>query len=361
MVLGSIHAFSVFLEPLEAMFGTSRATVSLIYSFGLVFLTISVLLGPAVYSRLRPATIYVWVALLGVIGPCIAGFGGSLEFALIGYSFIFGIANGLGYGFGLQFAASTNPDHPGFAMGVVTAAYAFGAVLAPYGFELALAFAGFVSAMMALGSVVVVVSIGSALVVARSGAQYFRAKPELKDSILPWRRIATIWIAYGSGVAAGLMAIGHAAGIAATAGFSGWIAAAVIASCNLVGSLLSGWLSDRVPHRNMLTILPLLGAGALLLLMVFPGLTIILLGVIGFAYGGTIAIYPAAIAILYPGENGPRAYGRVFTAWGVAGLLAPWFAGQIYDWGGNYTPALLIAAGLGVTSAVTARRIVQRI
>lgn len=50
---------------------------------------------------------------------------------------------------------------------------------------------------------------------------------------------------------------------------------------------------------------------------------------VGFAYGGIIATYPAAIAILFPGEDGPLAYGRIFTAWGTAGLLAPWLAGQI--------------------------------
>jgi OFA family oxalate/formate antiporter-like MFS transporter len=360
MALGSIHAFSVFLEPLETAFRTSRATVSLIYSFSLVFLTTTVLFGPAVYSRLQPATIYILVAFLGAIGAGVASIADGLGLVWIGYSLIFGIANGLGYGFGLQFAARANPNHSGLAMGVVTAAYAFGAVLAPYGFEVALAFGGFFSAMVALGSVVFLVGISAASLIARSGVQYSDAQAEPSVSSLPRGRIATIWIAYGSGVAAGLMAIGHAAGIAATAGFAGWIAAATIAGCNLVGSLLSGWLSDRVSHRSILTILPLLGAMALLALSVLPGQTLALLGVVGFAYGGTIATYPAAIAILFPGEDGPRAYGRIFTAWGVAGLLAPWFAGQIYDWNGSYTPALWVAAGLGTISAVIAQKIIRQ-
>ncbi|MEH6647649.1 MFS transporter [Sulfitobacter sp.] len=340
------------------MFETSRATVSLIYSFSLVFLTTAVWFGPAVYSRLQPATIYIWVALLGAVGAGIAGTGSSVETVLIGYSLIFGIANGLGYGFGLQFAARANPDHSGLAMGVVTAAYALGAVLAPYGFEVALAFGGFVSAMTALGSAVIFVGIGAPVLVARSGVQYSSTKADSNDVSLPWGRIVTIWVAYGSCVFAGLMAIGHAAGISETAGYSGWIAAAAIAGCNLVGSLLSGWLSDRVSHRFILTILPLLSAVALLALSVFPSVTIPLLGVVGFAYGGTIATYPAAIAILFSGENGAHAYGRVFTAWGVAGLLAPWLAGQTYDWGGGYTAALWIAAGLGIMSAITARKII---
>jgi OFA family oxalate/formate antiporter-like MFS transporter len=360
MVLGSIHAFSVFLEPLETAFGSSRANVSLIYSFCLVFLTSAVLFGPAIYSRLHPATIYIWVACLGAIGAGLAGMANGLGLVWVGYSLIFGIANGLGYGFGLQFAARANPDHAGLAMGVVTAAYAFGAILAPYGFEVALAFGGFFAAMIALGSVVFLVAIGAAFVVAQSGARYSNVQAEARTSVLPMGRIAMIWIAYGSGVAAGLMAIGHAAGIAATAGFAGWIAAAAIAGCNLVGSLLSGWLSDRVSHRRILTILPILGALALFALSVFPGQTLVLLGVVGFAYGGIIATYPAAIAILFSGEDGPLAYGRIFTAWGTAGLLAPWLAGQIYDWNGSYTPALLLAAGFGIISAMTAHKIIKQ-
>ncbi len=359
IVLGSIHAFSVFLEPLEVVFETSRATVSLIYSFSLVFLTTAVLFGPAIYSRLQPATIYILVAVLGAVGIGLAGIADRLEFVFVGYSFIFGIANGLGYGFGLQFAARANPGHSGLAMGVVTAAYAFGAVLAPYGFEAALAFGGFFSAMMALALIVVVASVWAAFLVARSGVGYSDEKAEPYVSSLPMGRIAKIWIAYGCGVAAGLMAIGHAAGIAAMAGFSGWIAAAAIAGSNLVGSLLSGWLSDRVSHRSILTFLPLVGAVALLALSVFPALTIALLGVVGFAYGGTIATYPAAIAILFPGEDGPVAYGRIFTAWGVAGLFSPWLAGQIYDWDGSYALALWMAAGLGLISAFTARKSIK--
>ena len=360
MALGSIHAFSVFLAPLEIAFGTSRATVSLIYSFGLVFLTATVLFGPTVYSRLQPATIYIWVAFLGAIGAGAASIADGYWLVWVGYSLIFGIANGLGYGFGLQFAARANPNHAGLAMGVVTASYALGAVLAPYGFDLALTFGGFFLAMAALGSVLFVVSIGAAVLVARSGVKYTDTQAARRVTHLPVGLIAMIWVAYGSGVAAGLMAIGHAAGIAATAGFAGWIAAATIAGFNLVGSLLSGWLSDRISHRRILTTLPIIGAAALLALTVLPEQTLILLGVVGFAYGGTIATYPAAIANLFPGEDGPHAYGRVFTAWGAAGLVAPWLAGQIYDWTGHYTAALWAAAALGILSAVMAQKVVQR-
>jgi OFA family oxalate/formate antiporter-like MFS transporter len=126
------------------------------------------------------------------------------------------------------------------------------------------------------------------------------------------------------------------------------------------GSLLSGWLSDRVSPRRILTILPLLGTAALLALSGFSGQTLVFLGIVDFAYGGTIATYPAANSLLFPSDASPLAYGRIFTAWGLAGLLPPWFAGQIYDWTQSYTPALWVAAVLSVLSAITAQKYIQR-
>ena len=46
----------------------------------------------------------------------------------------------------------------------------------------------------------------------------------------------------------------------------------------------------------------------------------------------------------------------MFTAWGMAGLVAPWLAGHLYDRSDSYVYALGLAGGLGVLSALTARR-----
>lgn len=81
------------------------------------------------------------------------------------------------------------------------------------------------------------------------------------------------------------MATGYAAGIA------GWTGAATIAGCNLVGSLLSGWLFDRISHRKILIVLPLFGATALLGIFIFPEQMPLFLGGVGLAYGGTMATY----------------------------------------------------------------------
>jgi len=93
---------------------------------------------------------------------------------------------------------------------------------------------------------------------------------------------------------------------------------------------------------------------ALISLVVFGRLggLLISLSVIGFAYGGTIAAYPAAIAKLFGIKDSARIYGRVFTAWGCAGLLGPWFAGFLFDISRDYQLALIIAATFGLVSAL---------
>lgn len=104
-VLGSVHAFSVFLAPLEAGFGASRAAVSLTYSLALVALTLAVLLGHRIYARWRASTFVTGVALIAAAGALIAAYSPTLTILWIGYGVLFGAANGLGYGFGLQIAA----------------------------------------------------------------------------------------------------------------------------------------------------------------------------------------------------------------------------------------------------------------
>ena len=110
--------------------------------------------------------------------------------------------------------------------------------------------------------------------------------------------------------------------------------------------------------KTLLTALPLLSAIGLASALV-PSIYLPALGAIGFAYGAIIAIYPAVIAKRF-GEDGPRLYGRVFTAWGFAGLAGPWLAGALFDATGGYRIALLIAAALAAISSLAAYRLPNR-
>ena len=356
--LGSIHGFSVFVAPLEAQFGAARSTVSLTYSLALVSLTIAVLLGPRVYHLWSAARLMVMVSVLASVGAIVAGVAGSLGGVWLGYSLLFGAANGLGYGFGLQIAGQANPGREGLAMGGVTAAYALGAILSAPGFDALVTRYGFLAAMLALAGVMIVTGSLSALILWRHSARYKGGSGVATPLSVPNARLILLWLGYFGGVLSGLMVIGHASGIAISKqpGSAAWIAPAIIAICNLAGSLIAGRLADWAPPGKLLIALPAATAGALIGLSLVDSTVAMMLvfGVVGFAYGGTIAVYPAAISKMFGNQFGPRIYGRVFTAWGTAGLLGPWSAGMLFDTSGGYGAALVVAAAFAIGSVIAA-------
>ena len=149
--------------------------------------------------------------------------------------------------------------------------------------------------------------------------------------------------------------IGHAAGIATTLDPTRamWVAPAVVAGCNLVGSLLGGMAVDRMAARWVVGGFAMITAGALLSLAVVGAPAILVsLGLVGFAYGGTIAAWPSVISKRVGMAQSAKIYGRVFTAWGIAGVAGPWLAGTLYDGTGSYGIALVIAAMFAGSSVV---------
>lgn len=353
-VLGSVHAFSVFLEPLETAFSVSRASVSLIYSLALITLTLSVLIGPRYFSRLPASRIVLASGLVAATGTLITAFAAGPVVVVLGYSVLFGAANGVGYGFGLQISAKANAGREGMAMGIVTACYATGAMMAPAGFQWALAHGGFRTAMLGLTIALLAASVCGAIIVRGTKVRLDAPATQASGDPVRTRDIALLWTGYGTGVFSGLMVIGHAAEIARSDQLAHliWLAPTLIAGFSLAGSLLGGWLADAMSPKLLLTGLAVSASGILLALAVSePGLQVLAgLGCIGFCYGAIISIYPSLIAKRYGMANSPRIYGRVFTAWGAAGLAGPWLAGALFDAAGNYSIALATAGVLSLVS-----------
>ena len=354
LVMGSIHAFSVFLTPLETTFGTSRGTVALTYSFALIAITLSVLAGPRIYTATYAHWIFFIAASLGGAGAILAAFAPSLWLVWLGYSLIFGIANGLAYGYGLQISAHVWPAREGIAMGCVTAAYALGSVLAPWVFEVAVKQGGFTTAMLVLLAALGLVACVSALLTWPCRVMFNPSGAIHAPRSIDTSKTAALWLAYCGGVLAGLMVIGHASAIAQqwSPALAAWVAPALIAGFNMLGCLATGRMIDQISPSLLLgalaittsVVLVLLGLGVTSLGVLAP------LAVIGFCYGGTISAYPAALIKQFGPQAGPRVFGKVFTAWGAAGLVGPWLAGRIFDVSGSYDLAILIASSASALS-----------
>jgi OFA family oxalate/formate antiporter-like MFS transporter len=371
-VLGSIHAFSVFLIPFETLLQTGRAQVSLIYSGALICLTISVLFGHRIYPKLAPPTLALLACLVAAAGIVIAGHSDSFWIVAFGYSVLFGAANGVGYGFALQISAQAMPQKQGFAMGTVTAFYALGATLAPSIFSSGLDQGGYdngISTAMNIAGIIFVCAGIIAWVLLRRSGVSFKSETSAESATGSQSNNFTqilLWFGFGSGSLAGLMVLGHATGIVQSAGGSSAMAVAgamVIAFGSMVGGLMAGVLADRVRIGLLLILLPLLSSTALMLALSELSALLLLgtLTVVGFSYGAIIAVYPVAVLAIFGSASSSRIYGRVFTSWGFVGLLGPWLAGYFYDSSGQYTLAISAALGSSVLSILVAYMLSRKI
>ncbi len=363
LVLGSIHAFSVFVPEWERQTSADRAQVSLIYSLALMSLTMAVLLGYRVYARIGPAWMFCCSGVMSALGLLAAARMDSVAGLYVFYGLIFGAGNGLGYGYALQLAGQAMPQSRGKAMAVVTAFYAVGATLAPALFLTLISAGGNKLALMVAAMVVLVVSLVAGFTVWLSAATF---TGETVNSLQPLdarQRAARLllWLGYGAGVVAGLMIIGHAYAIASWLSLTARaisIAPVAVAAGNMTGGFLAGYLADRLSSRSLLIALPIGSAVGLALIWStagdFSGLAG--LALTGLCYGALIAVYPVAVSGVFGATAAPRIYGQIFTAWGVAGLLGPWLSGWLYDQSESYTASLAIAMVMSVVSIVAVAR-----
>lgn len=139
---------------------------------------------------------------------------------------------------------------------------------------------------------------------------------------------------------------------------------AVVGIFDIAGTVLSGWLTDRVNPRILLVAYyALRGVGLFLLptllsATVQPSLVIFIV-----IYGlDWVATVPPTIALCRElfGERGPLVFGWVFAAHQVGAAFAATLAGIVRDQTGQYTVAWITAAVLCLVAALISGTIARR-
>ncbi len=355
--LGTIHAWSLFLRPLEAHLDVGRGRTSSIYSVALLAITVAVLVGHRLFPRLPGGGVTLLSAGGGTLGLLVAAGADSWPTLLAGYGVLFGLANGLGYAFALQRAAEADPDTGGRAMALVTAAYALGAATAGVGLAGVVDVHGAGRGLRVLALAVGMAGAAAATLVGRNRSP-LPDRPSASATGVDRRGLFRFWLAYGLAVLAGLTVLGHAAAIVDQVGGTGDAAVTTANFASAAGGLSVAAALGRTSHRRLAVGLPvatsvLASAGAMV--ATAPVTATVVPGV-ALAYGSIIALYPAIVRDRYGPDGYPAAYGRVFTAWGVAGLVGPLGAGTLFDATGGYRLPLLLASVAAAASALVARR-----
>lgn len=358
---GSIYGWSLFYQPIESALGVGRTWLSGAFSIASIVFAAAMVVAPMLLRGWPAPRIALLSGVLCGAGVALPGLVRELWCIVLAYGLLFGAGCGIAYSVALQANVMVLPHRRGLAAGLTAGSGALGSVVA------ALAFRAMIEA---IGPWETLVWTGAALFVFGAIASVLmrgivmpapgRSAAANRSETTAERRLEiTLWLGFFFGACAGLMALGHAAGIARAYGGAlapVALATALITGANGIGRLGAGWLADALPVRRILVAAPLLAAAALGALAVVPDSTLALavLTITGLAYGAMAATYPASVAIYFGVARTATVYGRVFTAWGAAGLAAPGLGGYIFDLMGGYGIALALAAGAGLLSAAAA-------
>lgn len=363
---GTIYAFSVFLKPMEALLGATRAEMSFVFGLATVTLTVGMNAAPRLYHRFSPGAIAVACGIASAAGLGLAAEAtGIVPFAL-GYGLMFGPGAGVVFILAQQAVNQTVGEAKrGLANGYVVSLYPLGAMLGAPTFGWSIEAFGVRATLVGLG-VVVLLGCATAGALLRGAAIRMRDADAADGDV--GRLGRTFYLLSGVfflAAAAGLTVLSQAAAIVLA--YGGSAALAVGATTFITGAVGAariggGWLVDRLAVARVGVIAHGCSlAGALLLgLAPGPGSAPFALALVGVGYGIVSGLAAGAIAQYWHRNAFGRVASRLYIAWCSAAVTLPVLAGALFDRTGSYAATVWIAACLNVLGVAIARKLPAR-
>jgi MFS family permease len=137
----------------------------------------------------------------------------------------------------------------------------------------------------------------------------------------------------------------------------------VIGLFNIVGSLLAGWLGDRMPKRYLLAAIYFLRSAAVLAFIIFPvtPVSAVAFGaVMGLLWLSTVPPTSGLVALMFGTKWFATLFGVAFFSHQLGGFLGVWLGGVLYEAFGSYDPIWWGSIALGIISALLNLPIVER-
>ena len=142
----------------------------------------------------------------------------------------------------------------------------------------------------------------------------------------------------------------------------GWTLAA-IGLFNIIGSIASGWLGDRMPKRYLLSFIYFVRAAAILVFISFPvtAFSCIAFGaVMGLMWLSTVPPTNGIIVVMFGTRWLATLAGFAFFSHQVGGFLGVWLGGVVFERTGSYGPVWWLAILFGILSALINMPIVEK-
>ncbi len=375
LCLGIAYIWSVFQTGIaNSIFNGDNAAASLTFSLLLATLTVGSVIGGKLAAKCSTRTIVMIGGFILSAGFVLASFANAnIPWLLwVGYGVMGGTGMGFTYSTTIACAQKWFPEKKGFVTGLIVSALGFGGVVfTPIIEQLIKAFGG---PEVGEPSTFLVLA-GIFLVVCTVGALFLKNPPEEEtkaatavsvsdNSLTPAQvlkdpRFYIITLSLMLACMGGLMMIGFAKPIAVAKGLgeTATIGVLVISMCNSLGRLTWGAISDKLGRKR--TIIVLLTGSAVLSALVssVSGYFIyVLIGLIGFFYGGFLSSFPSLTADLFGPKHMATNYGMVLLGFGAGAVASSYIAGYFKNIAATdislMSPAFFIAAGCAAVGIV---------
>jgi len=142
----------------------------------------------------------------------------------------------------------------------------------------------------------------------------------------------------------------------------GWTLA-TIGLFNIIGSLLAGYLGNRLPKRYILSFIYFVRAVSIVVFITLtPSAagTLIFGAVTGLLWLSTVPPTSSLVALMFGTRWLSMLFGFAFFSHQVGGFLGVWLGGVVFDAYGSYTPVWWLSVAFGVASAIINLPIVEQ-
>jgi len=391
--IGEVYAFSVFKIPLTHAIGITyqspadwkQPTIGWIFSIAIAFLGLSTALFGGWLERVGPRKVMFAAACCFGAGFLIGAAGvhwHQIWLLYLGYGVIGGIGLGLGYISPVATLVRWFPDRPGLATGLAIMGFGGGAVIGgPLERFLMSVFSG-PNSVGVTGAMIVMGLLYFAFMM--FGVFTIRTPPPgwrpegwvpkqqaaggmITSRTVAWRdalktpQFYLLWLVLCLNTTAGIGIIEQASPMIQDMFKGKWSAASYAAAAgtgfvgllslfNMGGRFFWSAISDYVGRKSTYFCFFVLGV-ILYALVPFTGLQkwnsialfVIFCGVLISMYGGGFATMPAYVRDLFGARDLSQIYGRILTAWSVAGIAGPALV--------NYIRKSQVDRGVPVTNA----------
>jgi MFS family permease len=379
--LGSIYAWSVFVEPLTDYFtgelgqAVSANDILMPFSVFLAFFAITMPFTGKIIDTYGPRNVTIIGGVLAGLGWLLASFSSSVPMLSVMFGVIGGIGVGIAYSVLVAVSARWFPDRRGLAVGLTVLGVGFSAFFTANIAGWSIGACGVMNTFRIFGVVIIILTILLALPLkfpAPGWVPVGWTPPALKPGeekscefnqslMLKSSSFYGLFACYFIGCCAGLMAISIAKPVGTDVGIEAGLATFLVgffAIFNGAGRPVFGSLTDRLTPQNAAMVSFILIASASLLMWQIPTAPVYILAfaVLWGCLGGWLAIAPTTTGSYFGTRDYPRCYGVVFLAYGAGAIAGPQLAGLIKTSTGSYIgvfPYVLALAVIGIIIAFT--------